>query len=727
MSIVFEESTRTFYLEGSGMTYAFFVNKAGFLEHLYWGAPIPREPLFHIRVAGSGYATASRPGRDVIDDPYWSYQLCPPELCFFGLGDYREPTVQVVNPAGDRLCELLYTGHEILPAKPPIPGMPSLSGGETLVVHTADAVTGFAADLYYTVYEDCPALARRILYRNGGGEAISLRRAFSFALPLPGREYDTLCLPGAWGRERRAVRRPLGPGVLAVDSKRTSSSSSMNPFLGILSRGAGEETGEAWGFSLVYSSSFVLKAESTFDGITLITGGVQDFDFSWRLAPGEEFAAPEAVLVYSGEGLGGMSRGYHDAFRQHLIDPRRAWEPRPLVINNWEATYFNFDSDRLLAIADAAAGTGIDTFVLDDGWFGKRNDDTSGLGDWVVNGEKLKGGLGPLIDQIHQKGMKFGLWFEPEMVNEDSDLYRAHPDYAIAAPDRSPCYSRHQFILDLTRKEVRDCIVEAVNRILAAYPIDYVKWDYNRTVTESWSPALPTDRQGEFAHRYALGLYDLCQRIVKANPTVFFEGCAGGGARFDPAMLYYFPQIWTSDDTDGEERTHIQYGTSLVYPLSSMSCHVSVCPNHQTGRITPFATRGAVAALGAFGYELDSTRLTEEERKQIREQTALYRRDQQLILAGDLYRIDDPGRGNFFSEAVVAKDKSRALLVTYRRLNPCNGNPHRLRMRGLDPARRYRIEEMNLTLSGAVLMGVGLVPRYERTDFSALRLHFEAE
>ena len=725
MSILFNADTRTFYLNGKGTTYAFFINGAGYPEHLYWGPSIPPEPLGHIRAAGSGYADATRPGQDDTSDPYWSYQHCPPEMNFFGLGDYREPTVQVENPAGDRLCELLYRDHRILPEKPPIPGMPSLTGGETLVVRTADRVTGFEADLYYTVYEDCPAIARRIVYRNGGEAPVTLHRAYSFALPLPGREYDSLTLPGAWGRERRPVRRPLAPGVLTADSKRTASSASMNPFLGILSRGTGEETGEAWGFSLVYSSSFALKAEQTFDGATLITGGVQDFGFTWRLAPGEEFPTPEAVLVFSRQGLGGMSRGFHDAFRQHLISPRRVYEPRPLVINNWEATYFDFDSHKLRAIVDGAAGTGIDTFVLDDGWFGARNSDRAALGDWWVNEDKLKGGLRPLIDYVHEKGMKFGLWFEPEMVNEDSDLYRAHPDYALAAPDRPPCYSRHQFMLDLTRQEVRDYIVEAVNRVLRTYPIDYVKWDYNRTVTEPCSPGLPAERQGEFAHRYALGLYDLCRRIVEGNPEVFFEGCAGGGARFDPAMLRYFPQIWTSDDTDGEERTRIQHGTSVVYPLSAMSCHVSVCPNHQTGRITPFATRGTVASLGAFGYELDPARLTGEEREQIREQTAAYRRDQELILRGDLYRIDDPERGNFFSAAVVAKDKSRGLLVTYRRLNPCNGNPHRLRMRGLDPARRYRIPELELTLSGATLMEVGLIPRYEWRDFAALKLHFE--
>ena len=470
----------------------------------------------------------------------------------------------------------------------------------------------------------------------------------------------------------------------------------------------------------------MLKAERNPDGTALVTGGVNDFDFSWVLEPGEAFETPEVVLACSDKGLGGMSRAFHDAFRAHLISPRWACTPRPLLINNWEGTYFDFDYDRLAAIADAAAGTGIDTFVLDDGWFGKRDDDHSGLGDWFVNGKKLQGGLKRLIDHVHEKGMKFGLWFEPEMVNEDSDLFRAHPDWAVGVPGRKHSYARHQLLLDLTRPEVRDYIADTLNQMLRTYDIRYVKWDFNRNATEFFSLGRDPTRQAEFAHRYALGLYELCERIVKANPEVFFEGCSSGGARFDPAMLHWFPQIWTSDDTDAEERTYIQYGTSLVYPLSAMSCHVSVCPNHQTGRTTPFDTRAAIAHLGATGYELDAAKFTEAEKNAVRRQTAQYRADQDLILSGDLYRTEDPFESNFFAFTVVSKDKRRGKLTCYRRMGRVNNEIHRIYPKGLDAETRYRIPELGLTLSGAAIMEAGLAPKFPEGDFQALVFHFEA-
>lgn len=723
--ISFDASTQTFYLDGKSVTYAFFINRAGFAEHLYYGRKIAHDDLRYTRAVGCTAFTSTMPGGDALPDLEHSYGSFPPELNFYGTGDYREPTVELENAAGDRLTELLYDGYEILTEKPPIPGMPSMDGGETLRLRLRDRVTAFAADLYYTVYPDCDVIARRIVYRNGGDARVTLRRAYSFALPLPGQRYDVLSLFGGWARERQIERIPMHHGVVSIDSKRTTSSSTLNPFIGVLSRDATETAGEVWGVSLVYSSSFALKVEGAADGTTLITGGIQDFDFAWQLDGGAELATPEAVIAYSPDGLGGMSRAFHDAFRAHLINRRFVHTPRPLLINNWEGTYFHFDNEKLMAIVDAVDGTGIDTFVLDDGWFGKREDDRSGLGDWVVNTQKLAGGLKPVIDHVHAKGMKFGLWFEPEMISEDSDLYRAHPDYAIGAPNRPHCHGRHQLMLDLTRAEVRDYIVNAVNDVLHHNEIDYVKWDYNRNVTESYSAGRTPEQQAEFAHRYALGVYDLCERIVEANPTVFFEGCSGGGARFDPAMLHYFPQIWTSDDSDAEERTMIQYGTSIVYPLSAMSCHVSVCPNHQTGRTTPFATRAVIAHLGATGYELDTTVFTDADRAETAKQVAEYRRCQQLILDGDLYRIDNPFESNFFSEAIVSKDKSTALLVVYRRMGRVNNEAYRVRMAGLDPEKRYYVAELDQTIGGATLMQVGLVPKLTG-DFAAETFHFTA-
>ncbi len=720
MSITYCSETKTFFLDGKNTTYAFFVADGGYLTHLYYGAPIGHDDIRYTHGEGRNSMRTTPPGDD---RPTLCYNCFSPELSFYGTGDFREPAVLAENATGDRLTNLLYHSHEILAEKPAMDGMPSLSGGETLVVHLLDSISGFGADLYYTVYDDASVIARRTVYVNGGTSTCMLRRAYSFSMGLCGQEYDMMTLHGGWGCERIPQTTPLSRGVFEIDSKRHSSSATMNPFMGVYAKGTTENTGDAYGVSLVYSSSFSLKAEGTDAGDTLLTGGINDFDFCWELQAGARFETPEVVLAYSDAGIGGMSRAFHDAFRNHLISPQHVFSPRPIVINNWEATYFNFTTEKLKSIVDAVAGTGIDTFVLDDGWFGKRDDDRSGLGDWVVNTQKMEGGLTGIIDHVHAKGMKFGLWFEPEMVNEDSDLFRAHPDFAIGAPMRGRCYSRHQFMLDLTRADVRDYIVEAVNKVLRENAIDYVKWDCNRCVTDTYTHGLPAHRQAEFAHRYALGLYDLCERIVKANPHVFFEGCSSGGARFDPAMFYYFPQIWTSDDSDAEERTRIQYGTSIVYPLSTMSCHISEVPNHQTGRITPIDTRADIAHLGATGYELDTSSYTDADRELARAQVNDYRATEELMLRGDLYRLDDPFKGNFFTVMVVSKDQNEALLTVYRRLSDPNPVVKRITLAGLAADKIYRIcgigeNGADIVAKGSTLMRVGIPVRYHaRRDF----------
>lgn len=716
MAITYNKSSRTFYLDGKGTTYVFFVNEHNYLEHLYYGKTIGHDNLEYIRGQWGRSRVASIPGADIATG-IKSYNHFGSELTFYGTGDYREPMVEIMNPAGDRLTQLLYDSHEILTEKSAIKGMPSMRGEETLVLHLKDKINGFACDLYYTIYEDTGVIARRAVYKNESNNVIVLNRAYSFAMTLPHMNYDVISLYGCWAKERRIDRIPMHHGVVSIGSKRTTSSATLNPFMALAEKGATEEQGNVYGISLIYSSSFVLKAEGISDGRALVTGGINDFDFQWKLEAGEVLETPEVVIAYSSEGIGGMSRCFHDAFRNHLINPRYVKKHRPLVINNWEATYFDFTTEKLKSIAKAVEGTGIDTFVLDDGWFGKRNDDHSGLGDWVVNTRKLNGGLKEIIEYVNGLGMKFGLWFEPEMVNEDSDLYRKHPDWAIGVPDRPRCYGRHQFVLDLTRKEVRDYIVEAVNKVLKENHIEYVKWDYNRNVTESYSIGREPERQAEFSHRYALGLYDLCERIVEANPDIFFEGCSGGGARFDPGILYYFPQIWTSDDTDAEERTHIQYGTSIVYPLSAMSCHVSVVPNHQTHRITPMSTRADIAHLGATGYELDTSHFNDEDRVVIRKQVQEYREMEELILSGDLYRTENPMESNYFGFMVVSKDKKKAVLTAYRRMGSVNNEIKLLKVAGLDAEKMYYIEELDMTLKGSTLMNVGIVPKFEVGDF----------
>lgn len=730
MSITFSPDSRTFYLDGKGVTYAFFINEYGYAEHLYYGSTIGHDDLRAMRMLGATSYRTTPPGKDLNTSSRYgeinSYHHFPAELAFFGTGDFREPAVMLTHENGDRLAELLYVGHEILADKPKISGMPSMRGGETLVVHLADAVNGFGCDLYYTIYDDCGVIARRAVYRNGGKSTVMLDRAYSFSFSLPRNDYEIISLWGSWAKERHIDRTPMHHGVFTVDSKRTTSSATLNPFIAVVDPDTTEQSGDAWGVSLIYSSSYALKVEGTSDGQTLVTGGINDLDFRWKLGAGEEFETPEVMLAYSAEGIGGMSRTLHDAMRSHLIPPARVHQPRPIVINNWEATYFNFDNDKLKAIAKAVAGTGIDTFVLDDGWFGLRNSDKTGLGDWFVNTEKLQGGLSEIIRYVNSLGMKFGLWFEPEMVSEDSDLFRAHPDYAIGAPDRPRCYGRHQFMLDLTRKEVRDYIVDAVNKVLQENHIEYVKWDYNRNVTESWSIGRPADQQAEFAHRYALGVYDLCERIVNANPDIFFEGCASGGARFDPAMLAYFPQIWTSDDTDAEERTYIQYGTSMAYPLSAMSCHVSVVPNHQTQRVTPIETRADIAHLGATGYELDTSAFTDEDRARTAEQVAAYKGMEKLVLEGDLWRTEDPHTSNHFGFMLVAKDKADALLTVYRRMGSVNNEVKYFRVAGLDAARTYRVSGFDTPFKGSTLMAVGLPAKMRKGDYMTATYRFTA-
>ena len=722
MSIKFCENTKTFYLNGKGMTYAFFINEFGYAEHLYFGKTVSCDDLRYTRAYGMGSRDATMPG---IDNGNACYNKFQAEISFYGTGDYREPSVEVLNPNGDRLTELLYEGHEILETKPKISGMPSMNGGETLVLHLKDRITSFACDLYYTVYDDCSVIARRAVFKNEINGTVILNRAYSFAQALPNNDYEALTLYGGWAKERIMEKIPLHRGVVSIDSKKTASSAVLNPFMGLLSKGATEESGDVYGFNLVYSSSYAIKAEVIPCGNVHIVGGINDFDFTWKLEKGESFETPEAVIAYSNEGLGGMSRAFHDAYRNHLINKRFVNKPRPIVINNWEGTYFNFTAEKLMKIADGVKGTGIDTFVLDDGWFGKRDSDRSGLGDWFVNENKLTGGLDPVINHINGLGMKFGLWFEPEMISEDSDIYRAHPDYAVGAPERPHCYSRHQFMVDITRSDVRDYIVNCMNVLLEKHNIEYVKWDFNRNITESFSVGREADRQQEYAHRYALGLYDLFERIVEANPNVFFEGCSGGGARFDPAILYYFPQIWTSDDSDAEERTRIQYGTSIVYPLSSMSCHVSDVPNHQTGRITSFETRAAIAHLGATGYELDASKFTDEDRERTKAEVDEYKSVSDLVLNGDLYRVDDPFTSNFFTVCVVSKDKSEAEMIAYRRIGSVNNAVHKVKAVGLDAHKTYFVTELGIELRGSTLMNVGWQPNYPKGDFTCIKYHFK--
>ena len=549
----------------------------------------------------------------------------------------------------------------------------------------------------------------------------------SLAVDLPDADWLLLGLAGAWGRERHVVERRLVPGAQSVSSVRGASSHEHNPFICLRRSTTDEAHGEAYGFSLVYSGNFLAEAQVEPYGTTRIRLGIEPTTFTWRLAPAETFTTPEAVVAWSATGLGTLSAAFHDLYRDRLA--RGTWRdrPRPILINNWEATYFDFDADRLVAIAETARDLGVELFVLDDGWFGDRDDDTTSLGDWVVDRRKLPDGIDGVARRITDLGIGFGLWIEPEMVSRRSRLFEAHPDWAIGVPGRPQTESRQQLVLDLSRSEVVDHLADVLTEVLGSAPITYVKWDMNRNITEPWTQSLPADRQGEFFHRYVLGVYELYRRLMARFPDILFESCASGGGRFDPGMLAFAPQGWTSDGTDAVERLRIQWGTSLAYPLSSMAAHVSAVPNHQVGRVTPLSTRAAVAFFGVFGYELDPTALDGDERAAIADQIAFYRRHRELFQRGQFIRLVSPFDGERDRAAwmVVSPDRRRAVVGTYRILGRPDPGPERLRLSGLDPAATYdvagwpvsgdRLVQANTgERSGAELMGAGLVLELER-------------
>lgn len=702
--ITYCKEKRLFRLSGKSFDYVMYVNDAGFLQFLHFGGRVGNDCDFF---TAYGSTLAPNPQDRNFD---MAFNEMPSEYAFFGHGDFREPTALIEREDGGLVSRFRYVSHKITAGVPVVPDMPHVRiGGDTLTVVLKDDFSDTEILLNYNVADDSDVLARNAEIINTGKSPVTLKRAFSFCTELPDDKFNVMRLHGTWGAERTPEVTPLGHGAVRLHSLRGTSSHQMNPFLGLLRRDCTEELGESYGFQLIYSGSYALTCEDgPFDTVR-VQGGVNDTAFCWRLAGGERFVTPQAALCYSDGGLGKLSRSYADFLRDRVINPAYVKKRRPVVVNNWEATYFDFNNEKLFAIIDEAAKLGIDTFVLDDGWFGKRDDDTTGLGDWFVNEKKLEGGLKTVIDRCKKNGLKFGLWFEPEMVCKDSDLYRAHPEWAIHKEGVPLAESRNQLVLDFSRKEVVDHVFAVMSKVLEENDISYVKWDMNRNITENYSASLPADRQGELHHRYILGVYDLAERLTSSFPHIFFEGCASGGARFDAGMLYYFPQIWTSDNTDGYERAKIQWGTSICYPASAMSCHVSACPNHQTRRTTPFATRGAVASLGAFGYELDLSKLGAEEKELVKGQTEAYYKTAELVLSGDLYRLINPFTEDYFCEMLVSKDKKQAY-VAGERLRSVPLDKNRLvRLVGLDEGKTYRIEELGLTASGATLVRHGLL------------------
>lgn len=715
MAIQYDAERRLFHLQTQDTSYAFQIVHTGYPAHLYWGARVRGLQLAKL-LEYKSRASFSPTTINGINE--FSLDTLPQEYPGYGSSDYRQPAYQVKLQDGSTVAELLYDSHRIVKGKPSLPGLPATyvesdEEAETLELTLKDSHSGLTVVLAYTVFEQHNAITRSARLMNEGNAPMELLRALSMSLDFAHDRFDLLQLSGAWARERYVHKRPLVPGLQAIESRRGSSSHVQNPFVALLAKNADEERGDVYGVSFVYSGSFTAGVEVDQFHTARLFMGINPFDFTWRLEPGEAFQTPEAVLVFSADGLGGMSRKYHDLYRTRLCRGEFRDKTRPILVNNWEATYFNFNADKIEAIAGAGKELGIELFVLDDGWFGKRDSDNSSLGDWFVDKKKLPNGLEDLAARVRKLDMQFGLWFEPEMVSPDSELYRAHPDWCLHVDGRRRTEARQQLILDLSRKDVQDYIVKTISDILSSAPITYVKWDMNRNMTEIGSALLPPERQRETAHRYMLGLYDVLERITSAFPHVLFESCSGGGGRFDPGMLYYMPQTWTSDNTDAITRLKIQYGTSIVYPVSSMGAHVSAVPNHQVGRMTSLDTRGNVALSGNFGYELDLTKFSDKEKEMVKAQVALYKEIRPLVQYGDFYRLLSPFEGNATAWMFVSKDKREAFAVYVQVLQEPYAPLSRFRLRGLDPALDYVFEGDGQTYGGDELMAAGLpVPQF---------------
>lgn len=654
-----------------------------------------------------GYFATISPKNVHVDDYKFSLDVQPMEYSCNGSGDYRLAALSIKDSMGRTTTDIRYLDHKIYDGKPKLKGLPATycnddSEAQTLELITIDKFTGAKVTLYYTAFANYSVVTESVKVENTGKETFEIEKVASCCVNFPSMDYNMINLSGVWSRERRVITRHLAHGIQSVASKRGSSSHNHNPFVALVDDKGGEDFGDAFGFNLVYSGNFSADIETDYLDCTRLVMGINPIDFTWVVEPGDEFQSPEVVMVYSDSGMGKMSRTFHDLYNNNLIRGEWKNKKRPLLINSWEGSGFDFDQETLVRYAKEAKKLGIELLVMDDGWFGHRDSDNSSLGDWFVNESKLKGGLTKLIERVNAEGVQFGIWYEPEMISEDSELYKAHPDWCVHVEGREQSPARQQYVIDMTRQDVRDCIFNQMYDVLSKNNIAYLKWDYNRAITEPASVMLDARHSKEFFHRFILGTYELMDRITSAFPHILFESCAGGGGRFDAGMLYYMPQAWASDNTDPIERLTIQFGTTMCYPASSMGAHVSACDR------TGIETKAAVAMAGTFGYELDPKEMSEEDKEKVKEQVKNYHRYYNVIHFGDLYRIIAPTDDEFkCAWEYVAKDKSEALLTVVIK----NRAPHDfllIKMKGLDPEKMYRDETDGEIYSGALLMNAGI-------------------
>lgn len=714
-----------FTLQTKSSTYQ-MKEEGGFLFHNYYGPVIGDVDMSYL-VCPMDRGFSGQP-QEIVDRRF-SLDTRLLEYSAYGTGDYRDYCLHAVYEDGSHVTDLRFVSYEVKEGKYALEGLPAMYQGEekaeTLEITLRDEYKNLEVVLYYGVFEDLDVITRACKIVNQSKEQVRLLIAYSMGLDFDNKDMDMLHFYGRHAMERKMERSPLQHGFQGVESRRGYSSHQQNPFVILCKQDANEEYGWCYGASFAYSGNFSIQAEVSQMDLTRLTVGIQDTQFEFHLEPGESFTAPEVILSFSENGLGQLSRNYHKAIRHNLCRGKYKTERRPVLINNWEATYFDFTLEKLVAIAKDAKELGIEMLVMDDGWFGKRDSDYSGLGDWFINEKKLKGGLKNLVEEVNKAGMKFGIWFEPEMISEDSDLYRAHPDWALTVPGRSFTRARHQLVLDFSREDVRTYIFDRMCEILESANIEYVKWDANRHLTDVWSAKLPADRQGEVFHRYILGLYDFLEKLTQRFPNLLIEGCSGGGGRFDAGMMYYHPQIWCSDDTDAIERLDIQYGTSFGYPISTVGSHVSVCPNHQTGRSVSMKTRGIVAMAGTFGYELDITRLSQEEKDMVKIQVEEFKKYYSLIQQGDYYRLTDDGRKSpYVAWEFAAEDGTEALLNVVTLRVRAYAMPYTVRINGLKPEAVYEVEGTGEKYSGAALMNGGYLLPVIWDDYQSVQVHF---
>lgn len=726
MSIILNKQAKTFTLQTKNTSYQMKIGNLDYLLHLYYGSTIyDVDMVYQIMQYDRGFSGNPYESRN---NRKFSLDAQPQEFSTQQQGDFRATSIEVVNVDGSYSFNGKVTGFSLLKGKYKLDTLPCTFAKkdekvDTLEIKLSDKVTKVEVILLYSVFEEADIITRAVKVHNKGTNSIKLKKIMSICLDfLNGEDMDLVSLPGRYGQERQVERQRITHLIHTIGSVRGFSSHQQNPAVILCDRETTEDYGKCYGVSLVYSGNFLAEVElDQYDQLRLVMG-IHPKQFVYEVKPGEIFEAPEVILAFSEHGFTGMTHLYHDFYRTNLCNSKYVSEiRRPVLINSWEAVFMDFDNTKLLELAKAAKDMGVDLFVMDDGWFGKRNDDNCGLGDWVVNEEKIKGGLYKLVEQINDLGMKFGIWIEPEMVSEDSELYRTHPEWVMQIPNRHAVRSRNQMALDLGCSEVQDYLIKSINAILDSVNIYYVKWDVNRSLTDIWSNVLSSEKQGEVYHRYILGLYRIMNGIILTHPDILFEGCSGGGGRYDSAMLYYYPQYLVSDNNNPFDRLKMQYGTSFIYPISTMGAHVS-----NSGKFVPLRTKAVIAMCGTFGYELDATMLSKEDRELCREQSELFRKYYPIIFDGDYYRLSNPFEGgNMTAWQHVTKDKSESLLSVVITNLTYNGPQEYIRAKGLLPDKMYRINNSEEILSGAALMHAGLPVDRKVQEYSAFQFYLK--